>query len=119
MPDLPLRAEGLPASHARTAGPDDDASLLRRYAHEHSEAAFAQLVRRRIDLVFSAALRRSGGNRHQAEEVVQAVFTRLAQNAAQLADIPRSARGCMSPRATPPRTFRCRNSGGCAGNRQP
>jgi hypothetical protein len=34
-----------------------DQQLLRDYAGERSEAAFAELVRRHIDLVYSAALR--------------------------------------------------------------
>ena len=34
-----------------------DQQLLRDYAGSHSETAFAELVRRHIDLVFSAALR--------------------------------------------------------------
>ena len=35
----------------------EDAELLRRYATENSEAAFAELIRRHVDLVYSAALR--------------------------------------------------------------
>lgn len=35
----------------------DDAQLLRLYAEEKSEVAFAELVRRHLDLVYSAALR--------------------------------------------------------------
>ena len=34
-----------------------DAQLLRKYAERRPEAAFAELVRRHIDLVYSAALR--------------------------------------------------------------
>lgn len=65
----------------------DDATLLRRYAEERSEAAFAELVHRRIDLVYSAALRRTG-DRHRAEEVAQQVFTTLAQQARSLCRHP-------------------------------
>ena len=35
----------------------EDAELLRHYATEQSEAAFAELTRRHVDLVYSAALR--------------------------------------------------------------
>lgn len=61
------------------------ARLLRAWAEEKSEAAFAELVRQHLDLVYSAALRRTGGNTWQAAEVAQQVFTRLARDAATLA----------------------------------
>lgn len=67
---------------------NDDAQLLLRYARDHSEAAFAELVRRHIDLVYSAALRRCSGDSHRAEEVVQQVFTALANNSETLANHP-------------------------------
>ncbi|HTZ19761.1 MAG TPA: sigma-70 family RNA polymerase sigma factor [Opitutaceae bacterium] len=63
---------------------NDDAALLRRYADEKSEAAFAEFVRRHLDLVYSAALRRLGGDTHRAADVAQRVFTRLARDAAKL-----------------------------------
>ena len=47
---------------------NDDASLLRAYADQKSEAAFAELVRRHIDLVYGAALRRTGGDAHAAAD---------------------------------------------------
>jgi hypothetical protein len=43
----------------------DDSELLRRYAHERSEAAFAELVARHVDLVYSAALRQTRGDHHR------------------------------------------------------
>jgi len=58
----------------------DDMELLREYALRHSEEAFATLVSRHIDLVYSAALRHLG-NHHQAQEVTQAVFVILARKA--------------------------------------
>ena len=63
---------------------NDDTALLRRYADEKSEAAFAEFVRRHLDLVYSAALRRLGGDPHRAADVAQQVFTRLARDAAKL-----------------------------------
>ncbi len=36
-----------------------DGELLRRYAQDHSETAFEELVRRHINLVYSAALRQT------------------------------------------------------------
>jgi uncharacterized protein (TIGR03435 family) len=60
-----------------------DMELLRGYARQNSETAFAELVRRHINLVYSAALRHVG-MAAQAEEISQAVFVILAQKAASL-----------------------------------
>jgi RNA polymerase sigma factor (sigma-70 family) len=65
-----------------------DAELLRQYAHDHSETAFAELVRRRLDLVFSVALRQVRGDAHLAEDVTQKVFADLARKAAALSTHP-------------------------------
>lgn len=67
---------------------DDDAELLRDYATTRSDRAFARLVERHIDLVYSAALRRMGGDPHRAAEVTQMVFIDLARKAATLARHP-------------------------------
>lgn len=64
-----------------------DQQLLRIYAETRSEAAFAELVRRQVDLVYSAALRMVG-DAHQAQDITQATFVALAQNAAQLTTHP-------------------------------
>jgi RNA polymerase sigma factor (sigma-70 family) len=64
-----------------------DQQLLRDYAEHHSEAAFAELVRRHVDLVHSAALRMVNES-HAAEDVTQSVFLALAQNASRLAGHP-------------------------------
>ncbi|MDO8545311.1 MAG: sigma-70 family RNA polymerase sigma factor [Opitutaceae bacterium] len=66
----------------------EDPELLRRYAEEKSESAFAELVRRRVDLVYSVALRQVGGDVHLAEDVTQKVFADLARKAAALAQRP-------------------------------
>ena len=67
---------------------DDDPTLLRRYAETRSEAAFAALVQRHLDLVYSAALRRLSGDTHHATDVAQSVFLSLARHAATLARRP-------------------------------
>src|SRR5687768_3344591 len=64
---------------------NDDATLLRRYVDARAEDAFTELVRRYVDLVFAAALRRTGGDTHRAEDVAQLVFTQLARDARKLA----------------------------------
>jgi RNA polymerase sigma factor (sigma-70 family) len=66
----------------------EDSELLRRYADQGSEAAFAELVRRRIGLVYAVALRQTRGDWHRAEDATQAVFTDLARKAASLARRP-------------------------------
>src|SRR3954468_2537673 len=63
----------------------DDAELLRCYAEEKSEAAFAEWVQRHVDLVYSAALRRLQGDAHAAADVTQQVFTAAARQARALA----------------------------------
>jgi RNA polymerase sigma factor (sigma-70 family) len=61
----------------------DDHQLLGEFARENSEAAFAALVQRHINLVYSAALRRIG-NPPAAEEITQAVFIILSRKAGKL-----------------------------------
>jgi len=62
-----------------------DSELLGRYARTRSEDAFAELVRRHVNLVYSAALRQVNGDAHLAQDVAQTVFTDLARKAGSLA----------------------------------
>jgi RNA polymerase sigma factor (sigma-70 family) len=62
----------------------DDAELLLQYATKRSDPAFAELVRRHVDLVYSVALRKVGGDAHSAEDVSQAVFLALSRQARAL-----------------------------------
>jgi RNA polymerase sigma factor (sigma-70 family) len=61
----------------------DDSTLLRDYAERASEAAFATLVARHINKVYSVALRHTR-NPAQAEEITQAVFVILAKKSRRL-----------------------------------
>jgi len=60
-----------------------DLDLLRQYAQENSQDAFGEIVRRHLDLIYSAALRQVRSPQ-LAEEVTQSVFTDLARNAGKL-----------------------------------
>lgn len=60
-----------------------DIDLLRDYARQNSERAFAALVQRHVNLVYSVALRHVRIAAH-AEEITQAVFVILAQKASGL-----------------------------------
>jgi RNA polymerase sigma factor (sigma-70 family) len=61
----------------------NDMDLVREFARQNSETAFAELVRRHINLVYSVALRFTG-NPGDAQDVTQAVFIILARKAAGL-----------------------------------
>ena len=61
----------------------DDSALLREYVERDSEEAFAALVTRHVNKVYSVALRLTG-NPHSAEEITQAVFVILARKSRQL-----------------------------------
>ena len=63
---------------------DTDLELLARYTGERAEDAFAEIVRRHLDLVHSAALRQLRSPQ-LAEEVAQSTFISLARHAHRLA----------------------------------
>ena len=69
----------------------DDAALLRAYAENRSERAFAEFVGRRIGFVYVAALRQVGGDAHLAEDVTLGVFGLVAKRAGALAGHERLA----------------------------
>ena len=68
---------------SETAGATD-LELLTRYTRDRAEDAFAELVRRHLNLVHSAAFRQVRSSQ-LAEEVAQSAFTDLARNAHRLA----------------------------------
>lgn len=61
-----------------------DCELLRKYVEKGDEAAFAEVVRSHVDLVYSAALRLVGGDAQLAQDASQQVFTELARQARSL-----------------------------------
>ena len=63
----------------------EDSELLRRYAEDRAEEAFAEIVRRQVNLVYSAALRQVHGDAQLAQDVTQLVFADLARKAGMLA----------------------------------
>ena len=79
----------------------NDMDLVREFARHNSETAFAELVRRHINLVYSVAIRFTG-NTGDAQDVAQAVFIILARKAASLPARNVLTGCCMKPRASPP-----------------
>lgn len=81
----------------------DDLTLLQEYARNQSETAFATLVTRHANLVYSVAMRQVN-DPHLAEEITQAVFIILARKA-----------GKISPRVVLP-GWLCRTARYAGGN---
>jgi RNA polymerase sigma factor (sigma-70 family) len=63
---------------------NDTQKLLDDYARLGSEPAFAELVQKYINLVYSTALRLTIGDTHLAEDITQMVFADLARSAPSL-----------------------------------
>lgn len=62
----------------------DDPHLLRSYALDRSETAFAELVKRHLNFVYATALRMANGDTHLAQDATQQVFADLARKAGAL-----------------------------------
>ena len=91
-----------------------DLDLLRRFARENSQDAFAEIVRRHLNLVYSAALRQVRSPQ-LAEEVAQSVFADLARVAAT----PSSPQALTPSRAGRQLTPSARNLAANCANKSP
>jgi len=66
----------------------DDSALLRSFAAHRRQEDFTELVNRHLGLVYRAALRRTNGDAHLAEDIAQQVFTELARSASSVQHHP-------------------------------
>jgi RNA polymerase sigma factor (sigma-70 family) len=64
----------------------DDRQLLQQYANDGSEAAFATVVNRYVNLVYSTALRQTNGDSAMAQDAAQLVFADLARKSRALSE---------------------------------
>ncbi len=70
----------------------EELQILQNFAQTGSQDAFAQLARRYVDVVYSAARRQVRNDAHAAEDITQAVFLLLARKARAIpTDRPLSA----------------------------
>jgi len=65
-----------------------DNHLLREYVRSTSKAAFAELVHRHVNMVYSTALRETDGDASLAQDLTQVVFVELSRKAASLIPHP-------------------------------
>ncbi len=65
-----------------------DPELLRAFVEKGDETAFRELVDRRLDFVYAAALRQVAGDTHRAKDITQDVFIKLARAASTLSHHP-------------------------------
>jgi len=61
-----------------------DHELLTSFISRQDHEAFAEVVRRHVDLVYNACLRQTRGNRDLADDATQAVFLLLARRAGRI-----------------------------------
>ncbi len=64
----------------------EDAELLRRFRETGCEEAFAEMVKRHVDLVYSVAFRQVGYDVQLARDISQEVFVALARKAGRFED---------------------------------
>jgi RNA polymerase sigma factor (sigma-70 family) len=67
---------------------ENDNELLREHVQSASEPAFAELVHRHVNMVYSTSLRETGGDASLAQELTQLVFVELSRKAASLTHHP-------------------------------
>lgn len=65
-----------------------DSELLQRFARQGDQAAFAEIVQRHLNLVYSTAVRLVHGDAHAAKDICQHVFIDLARKAHELTPHP-------------------------------
>jgi RNA polymerase sigma factor (sigma-70 family) len=73
-----------------------DLDLLEKFARQNLQDAFGEIVRRRLDLVYSAALRQVRSPQ-LAEEIAQSVFADLARSASKMSGTGVPPVGSLTP----------------------